>query len=251
MTNEIFPLVTVVTVTLNCEESIARTIDSVASQDYEKIEHIIIDGKSRDGTPAIIRAYADCISKFITEKDNGIYDAMNKGIRHASPESRFITFLNAGDVFSDSFVIRNIAAYAMLTNSHLYGNFKKDGHVVQSPEKINQYVLSTDMVCHQAIFFRTATHQKYLYDIRFKLCADYKLLIDLVRAGEQFFKINQPLVNFDTSGITQRDRASLHAENDRIRRMYTKIFLYYLLKRTIRPLRKYIYGSLTPGTNGI
>ncbi|MFZ2633567.1 MAG: glycosyltransferase family 2 protein [Desulfosalsimonadaceae bacterium] len=251
MEHDISPLVTVVTVTRNAEASIERTIVSVCSQEYANIEYIVIDGNSRDNTFAIIRKYSDGISQFISEEDSGIYDAMNKGIRHASPESRFITFLNAGDVFSDSVVIRNIAAYAMLTNSHLYGNFTKDGHVVQSPEKINQYVLSTDMVCHQAIFFRTATHQKYFYDIRFKLCADYKLLIDLIRAGEQFFKINQPLVNFDTSGITQRDRASLHAEKNRIRRMYTKIFLYYLLKRTVRPLRKYFYRGFAPGTNGI
>jgi len=92
MANEISPLVTVVTVTLNCEESISPTIENVASQDYENIEYIIIDGKSVDKTLSIIRANDNCISKFITEKDEGIYDAMNKGISLASPQSRFIHF---------------------------------------------------------------------------------------------------------------------------------------------------------------
>jgi len=136
-------------------------------------------------------------------------------------------------------------------NSHVYGNIKKAGYVVQTPEKINGYILSTNMVCHQAIFFRTATHRKYLYDTRFKLCADYKLLLDLIRAGEQFFKINKTIVNFDLSGVTHRDRANLQAEKNSIRRMYPKIFLYHLLKQSFRPVRKYLYRCFNPGTSSI
>ncbi|MDM8553370.1 glycosyltransferase family 2 protein [Desulfococcaceae bacterium HSG7] len=240
MEHHISPLVTVVTVTRNAEASIERTIISVCSQKYANIEYIVIDGNSSDNTLAIIRKYSHGISQFINEEDGGIYDAMNKGIRLASSNSHFITFLNAGDVFHDSDVIKDIASSVRLTRSHVYGNFTKAWQVVQTPAKINNYVLSTNMVCHQAIFFRTGTHRKYLYDTRFKICADYKLLIDLTRAGEQFFKINKTIVNFDMSGVTHRNRASLHTEKKRIRRMHPKIFLYNMLKHSFRRLRKYL-----------
>lgn len=236
MPNELLPLVTVITVTLNCEESIARTIESVASQDYENTEYIIIDGKSSDETPSIIRTYSNCISKFITEEDEGIYDAMNKGIRLSSPDSRFVNFLNAGDVFHDSKVVRYIALSANDKYSHIYGNFEQDEKRVKTPEKMNQFVLSTNMVCHQAIFFRTATHRNYLYDTRFKICADYKLLIDLIRRGDHFFKIDKTLVNFDTSGVSHLKRKLLHEEKKTIRKLYMKIYFFYILKKSIRRL---------------
>ena len=199
MGHDISPFITVVTVTRNAEDVIERTLVSVCSQEYANLEYLVIDGNSTDSTCEIINRYSHCISQFISEEDDGIYDAMNKGIRLASPDSQFITFLNAGDLFHDSYVISGVVSSSMPTNSHLYGNISKAGQVVHTPEKLNQYVLSTNMVCHQAIFFQTPIHRKFLYDTRFKLCADYKLLIDLVRAGQQFCKIQHTIVDFDMS----------------------------------------------------
>lgn len=241
---ETLPRITVVTVTHNAEAFIEATLKGVASQNYTNLEYIIIDGKSSDQTCSIIHKHAHCITQFISEKDYGIYNAMNKGIRLASPESRFITFLNAGDVFHDSNVINRIMSCATSTHSHLYGNISKAGQIVHTPEELNQYVLSTNMVCHQAIFFQTSVHRNYLYDTRFKLCADYKLLIDLVLAGEQFCKINTTVVDFDMTGETHQHRTRLHAEKRAIRRMYPTIFFYHLFKQGLRPVRQHLSSKL-------
>jgi glycosyltransferase involved in cell wall biosynthesis len=228
------PLVSVITVTFNCEDSVSKTIESVCAQNYPNIEYIVVDGNSSDNTIITIKKYLNCVSKFISEKDNGIYDAMNKGISLSSPESRFITFLNAGDIFHDSSVIKDVVSSASSTKTHLYGNFVSEGQLVKTPGKLNEFILATDMVCHQAFFFCTEIHRRHLYDTSLKICADYKFLIDQIRVGVQFMKIERTLVDFDTTGVSKLNRASLHSEKRKIRKMYPKLFLYHGLKRILR-----------------
>jgi glycosyltransferase involved in cell wall biosynthesis len=95
-----FPTLTVVTVVFNGREEIARTMDSVLAQDYSNIEYIVVDGESTDGTRNVIRQYEDRLDIFVCERDEGVYDAMNKGIGRAGGE--FILFMNCGDVFASS-----------------------------------------------------------------------------------------------------------------------------------------------------
>lgn len=87
------PLFSVITVTFNAEDTVERTIRSVASQSYRNIEHIVIDGLSKDTTMQIVGKYADCIDIVVSEKDGGIYDAMNKGIKLA--KGTYLCFMNA------------------------------------------------------------------------------------------------------------------------------------------------------------
>ncbi|HBS27100.1 MAG TPA: glycosyl transferase, partial [Gammaproteobacteria bacterium] len=115
------PLVTIVTISLNCKSSLEETISSVCSQDYSRIEYIIVDGGSTDGSLSIIDSYNWCVDKTISEKDDGIYSAMNKGLKMASKNSDFITFLNAGDIFHTKFVIREMVCESSKTTEHLYG----------------------------------------------------------------------------------------------------------------------------------
>lgn len=126
------PLVTVVTVTRNAEALIKPTLSSVGSQSYGNIEYIVIDGSSNDGTINIITEFSNGISRFISEEDDGIYDAMNKGLRLADQESRLIHFLNAGDVYCGPNVIENmVSAFVSCARpSHVYGDIIKDGKKV-------------------------------------------------------------------------------------------------------------------------
>lgn len=99
-------LVSVITVAYNEETTIEKTILSVVTQNYSPIEYIIIDGGSTDGTVDIIRKYESHITYWISEKDEGIYDAMNKGLKYASGE--WSIFMNSGDWFYDETVIEKV-----------------------------------------------------------------------------------------------------------------------------------------------
>ena len=101
------PKISVVTISHNSSKTIRNTIDSVLSQDYENIEYIVIDGNSTDETTDIIRSYGDKISYFISEKDDGLYDAMNKGIRVATGD--VVGILNSDDFYYTNHVISDIA----------------------------------------------------------------------------------------------------------------------------------------------
>ena len=100
-----FPKISIITVTYNSAKTLRDTLESVQSQKYKNIEHIVIDGNSGDETHKIIKNYPSV--KFISEKDDGIYDAMNKGIKHASGD--IVGFLNADDFFNDKECIGLIA----------------------------------------------------------------------------------------------------------------------------------------------
>ena len=111
--------ITVVTVCLNAEKTIQNTIESVLNQTYQDIEYIIMDGKSTDKTVEIVEKYKnDSKINFISEKDNGLYKAMNKATKISSGE--YIVFLNSGDTFCDNTVIADLVPY--LHADIVYGN---------------------------------------------------------------------------------------------------------------------------------
>jgi len=155
------PLITIITVVYNGEKYLEETILSVINQTYNNIEYIIIDGGSTDGTIDIIKKYEDRIDYWISEKDSGIYDAMNKGIAHSNGE--LINFMNASDVFCDSELLYNMVSHInknevfpdiLYGNAHIYsenGDFLK----VLKPLKFSKLffnLFSTRVVCHQAVF---------------------------------------------------------------------------------------------------
>lgn len=101
-----YPLVTVITVVYNAKELLEETILSVLNQTYSNIEYIIVDGGSTDGTLDIIKKYQDKISKYISEPDQGIYDAMNKGM--SLSKGQWLNFMNAGDSFYSNDVLQKV-----------------------------------------------------------------------------------------------------------------------------------------------
>ena len=239
-TNQIeFPLVTIVTVTYNCKELIASTIESVCQQIYPNKEHIIVDGASLDGTVEIIREYENCVTQFVSEQDGGIYDAMNKGICLASPDSHYITFMNAGDIYTNSHIIEKMVAGAKSRHTHLYGNVLSNSVIIKAPERLSSFVLSTNMVCHQTLFILTNIQRNFLYDTQYKIAADYKLLLELIHAGQLFEKIDLTVAEMDASGVSHSHRALLRDEKNKIRQSFPIVFFFALLKKRINALRKF------------
>lgn len=232
-----YPLLSVITVTYNCETLIEPTIASVRTQKYDDIEHIIVDGMSTDDTVDIVKSNINDISAFISEEDQGIYDAMNKGIGMVSNHSKYICFMNAGDTFFDENVVRDMIERSRSNTSHLYGRVSKAGRITSIPRKLNKYMLSTNMVCHQAIFFQTEVHRTNLYDTRFRICADYKLLLQLVTSGEEFEAIDRIVAVVDDTGISNTERNRLRAEKERIRASYPDVYWIAKIRLAAKRIR--------------
>ena len=177
--------VSVITACFNSVSTIRDTIESVLSQDYSYIEYIIIDGASTDGTTDIINFYKDKISTFISEPDQGIYDALNKGINLATGD--IIGFLHADDVYTNNKVISKVVSFLNQTRlDGCYGDL-----VYVNKNNINQivrYWRSGDyrkqrfktgwMPPHPTLFLKKSIYEKYgLFNEKFQISADYEFII--------------------------------------------------------------------------
>lgn len=170
--------VSVITVTYNCANDIEATIQSVVSQDYPNLEYIIIDGGSTDGTLNVIRQYEGIITKWISEPDKGIYDAMNKGIAMSTGE--WINFMNAGDTFKSKDVISKLMAHVTPAIKVLYGMtdyiFRdatiKPG-VTSELNKLGWTIGRHQPYCHQSVFYNTEDKKMLYFDTQYSIQADY------------------------------------------------------------------------------
>lgn len=171
--------ISIITVCLNAKETIEETFLSIFNQTYKNFELIVIDGSSTDGTLDVINKYKDEISYFISQPDNGIYDAMNKGIKVSTGD--FIIFLNANDSFYNNQVLEKVAK--ILTNNpdvkFLFGDVTyilQDNIGTQQTYKNMKNVFSImfDNICHQSIFYhRSLFEQIGLYSEDFKIYSDW------------------------------------------------------------------------------
>lgn len=202
---ENLPLITVITVVRNGEETLEETILSVINQTYTNIEYIIIDGASTDGTLGIIKKYEEKIDYWTSEPDYGIYDAMNKGILLSTGE--WINFMNSGDSFYSLQVINEILLYFVKNIDIIYGNryidYKKSK---KSCSKLSDlYFILGGMICHQAIFARKELfHIKY-FDTTYKIYADKDWLIYLFINNFTFKYIPYIFCNYDSHGISSNN----------------------------------------------
>ena len=195
------PKISVITVCYNAVDVIEKTILSVTNQTYNNIEFIVVDGGSTDGTISIIKRYEKQIDKWISEPDEGIYDAMNKGIKMAS--GGWLNFMNAGDVFTRSDLLSDIFSLEIPDNiQFLYSDYwmsLKDG---------NYYLHRTDrgqgVVHHQSSIYRRSLHNAYGFYLIQKPYSVYDLLFFLSVPRELFMKIPFEIAKVDGSGISNQ-----------------------------------------------
>lgn len=180
--------VTIVTVVFNGRKHIEQTILSVTKQTYPNIEYIIIDGGSTDGTVDIIKKYADKIHYWCSEPDNGVYDAMNKGITHAS--GRWINFMNAGDYFYSQDSVSQIFSTEESIDQYaiIYGDaefrLKNISYIVEARD--NSITNEFMPFSHQASFVRSDIAKATKFDLSYKIAADTAFSLRLIREGYKF-----------------------------------------------------------------
>lgn len=162
--------VSIITVCYNAVCSIERTILSVLNQTYSNVEYLIVDGSSTDGTIKILNKYEDRI-KYISEKDRGIFDAMNKGLKMATGD--FIIFMGADDVFVNDNVLDKVIEHVVDLNSVYYGNviYSDTGAIYDG--KFNSWKISVKNICHQSLFYPKIVYSNYSYNEKYKLAADW------------------------------------------------------------------------------
>lgn len=207
--NKAPPRISVITVVFNSDKLIRKTIESVLFQSYDNVEFIIIDGASTDGTLEIIKEYDNYVDKWHSEDDNGIYDAMNKGINTASGE--YLMFLNAGDIFSNKDVLSLVAGDIVLNGypEILYGEtnvLNENGLFLKKLEpllfsRLNLSLFGTRTVCHQSIFVKREFAP--LYDLSYKLKGELCWYYDLLGKNRKLnaVRLSYPISNYLLGGV--------------------------------------------------
>lgn len=213
------PLVTVITVVFNGEGDLEKTLLNVLDQTYNNVEYIVVDGGSTDGTLDIIRKYDHAIDYWVSEKDGGIYDAMNKGIRLAT--GNWINFMNSGDLFYENTTLDKIEFRYRPNFSILYGDIQTFSKRNQfNVRKVSGSVSVQNLVmkmpiCHQSMFVTLQSFKHIgLFDTNYKICADHDWLVKALLAGQQASYVKEciALCNLDgvsSTSIFQRKRERL------------------------------------------
>ena len=178
--------ISIITVTYNCEASVEKTINSVLLQDYDNIEYIIIDGASKDGTNVVIEHYKNRLSYYVSEPDQGVYDAMNKGISVATGD--WIMFMNSGDSFYDKSVVSSIEWEKYRNSGVVFGDYVNTSEpltVVRciTPFMQRKWPFVTMGFHHQSSFVRADLAKRLKFDLSFKLCADYNMIWRIYKEG--------------------------------------------------------------------
>lgn len=204
-------LLSVITVCYNCSAEIEYTFESLNEQlnsiDTNILEYIIVDGASSDGTIELARKQVDYLrsrnikAKLISEPDKGTYDAMNKGVAHAM--GKWIHMLNAGDTFYSKDVLNKVIPHLKSDAAVLYGSTMRV-HPLYSEKWIPGNVddlKKTMIFCHQSVFVRRELDM-HRYNLNYRCCADYDLMLRLYMAGYQFEDLGFTVSNYSLEGYT-------------------------------------------------
>lgn len=228
------PKVSVIIVTYNAAQTLQACLDSIYRQKYPAIEIVMIDGQSSDGTVDIIKSNAARLGYCVSEKDAGIYDAMNKGLKHIKGE--WVYFLGADDILFDGFS----DLCAELKDHHFiyYGRVMTLGGPTIPADA---YAFAKYGLCHQAMIYPKEVFNGRLFNTRYKISADYAFNMTLFNSGEFSFVFKDHLVaNFNQTGVSSTSIDNVfEADRSALVRKYfgTKIWLRYLFWRFKRGLK--------------
>ncbi|MFV0590527.1 MAG: glycosyltransferase family 2 protein [Draconibacterium sp.] len=222
----------VITIAYNCAPDLEATIQSVTGQIFNDIEYIVVDGGSNDGSPEVIKKYEAGITKWVSELDKGIYDAMNKGLKMASGE--YVLFMNAGDTFYKPETLAKIPFDAYPNADVFYGETLIVNHRQKVlglrhkklPHRLNWKHFRRGMVvCHQSILVRRTLAPMYNPD--YKLSADVEWVLQSLKASKQIVFTNSIIARFLEGG------ASIKQHNESLKERFVIMRKYFGLPVTL------------------
>jgi putative colanic acid biosynthesis glycosyltransferase len=218
------PKISIITVVFNGADKIEPCIKSVLNQSYENIEYIIIDGESTDKTLEIINRYIDKIALLISERDYGIYDAMNKGVQKATGD--WIYFLGSDDKLIDDKIISSIFEDINCDYHEymlLFGDVKYDRDRYFK-STFNSKILFKNTIHHQAAFYNKKLFLDFLYDTKFTIYADYELNLILFVSNVKAFGVNKPVAICSSNGRSDTPILLNYLQEINIRHKYLLIY---------------------------
>ena len=215
------PFFTLITVCLNAKNTLERTITSVRNQTYKDFEYIIIDGGSTDGSLDIINSNRDIIDLVVSEKDHGIYDAMNKGISLA--KGKFIGIINSDDWYEVDALANIYLEAKSKPNAVIHGLCRfYNKNVLSYIIGYHHSSLPNNAICHPTCFVPRFLYDQFnCYDTKYKIAAAYDFFLRLFLANVPFVYVEIIIANFLLGGTSSSDLVRLEAIN--IRYKYNQI----------------------------
>ena len=202
----------IIVVTLNNADGLKRTLQSVSALSYPCIEVIVIDGASTDATKTVVEGFGELVTVFVSEKDKGIYNAMNKGIAHATGD--YTVFMNSGDCFANPDVLTTVSEYDadIIIGGAKYGDSDRP-----VPEKMTLYDVLSLGINHQSTYYRTDLLRKYGFDESYRLIADLKSVVEpMARDKAAIVTIPSVLSICEGGGVSKQNWRDTLVENRRI-----------------------------------
>lgn len=249
------PRISVVTIVRNDRDALATTIASVIGQTYPAIEYIVVDGASTDGSVDLICQHAPSISRWISEPDHGIYDAINKGARLATGE--WVIFMNAGDAFAEASTVAEVFEAGIGEDiGFVYGDkiVQYAGYEVLRASGPIDLLWQGSQFSHQAVFIRNAYQRAHPYNTANRISADFELFYGAYRAGKRFLQLHKPIARVAAGGLSDRARIENIASfyrvvrrdrtEARIHRHFCALIALNLLKNGIKTLlpERWVHG---------
>jgi len=244
------PTFSVITVVRNGEDIIENTILSVINQNYLNLEYIIIDGNSTDGTIDIIQKYEDKINFWISEPDMGIYDAMNKGISKA--KGKFVNFMNAGDIFVDSYICQLVAEKIMIKECDvIYGDFIAQSdtnnlEIIVKPKSLDK-IWRGMIFCHQSVFIKVSILKEIPFDLKYKIVADYNQILSMYINNKIFCYMPNVIAKVAIGGMSYSNHKTIIEQIKVIYayRPYSLVLLNFILPLIQSAFRTFIGIKMT------
>ena len=223
------PLISIITVVYNSGKTLEKTILSVINQTYQQLEYIIIDGGSTDNTIDIIKKYDKKITYWHSEPDEGIYDAMNKGLTHVHGD--WIYFLGADDILHNT--LHFIAPQLQKNNIIYYGNVIMIPSLKRYCGKINKFTILKRNICHQAIFYPKKVFEQKNFNTKYQIYADYAFNLECMSNKHyQYQYLNIDIADYNEKGTSSKtqDNQFIHDRRNLAKNFPTIHYVYYLLR---------------------
>ncbi len=232
----------IITVTLNNRTGLKKTANSLKIQTCQDFEWIIVDGASNDGTTKDLKNYN---ARIISEPDDGIYDAMNKGIDIARGD--YLLFLNAGDSLAQKITLEEIQAAARLKNpGFIYGDSWEStaGKLYYKASRSHQSIVTGMFTHHQSMIYKRNEIAAIRYNSVYKIASDYEFTLSFLNQDKDIIYLKTPICIFASGGVSQQEAKTGRKEQFQIRKAFNALPAHinacvYLLHFLTWTLRKY------------